>query len=180
MAKHKPTGELTLKKKTYKITYTELHLHTADRDCQRLSLAVRGKPQMGFAVWLVPIELDSIEDLHGQRMHFAWTMETYDDDTLSSNTEGVDEITGLNYLQVGGGEGDNYCYGSVEINFKHLGERVFECKARMRVLLADHDNDDMEEILDAAYSGSKRMDRAFPTLARATFTVQADDQDPFA
>lgn len=151
-------GQLSVLGTIYPVTHAELHV-PALYGTRLMYLRVSTEHDGGFGIWEVDLSrLEGLNELDGKRIHIRWEGDAFEDDTLGTDTTGVEDTTDLNYLQA---DGENYGYREVLVDFTRLQSHQYRVEARFVLMSEDEDP-------------------ANDVSAMAELLVEVDEQDPFA
>lgn len=150
-------GRMTVLEKTYPITNAKLHL-PREEETRLMYLYVEAAGHGGFRIWRFDLtRLEGPDGLDGQRLHTRWPGEAFQDDTLGTDTTGVEDVTDLNYMQV---DGENYFYTNIQVDFTRVESRQYHVEACLQVRTEEDFGNDV--------------------TATADLVVTADENNPWA
>jgi hypothetical protein len=156
-------GTLKLGDAVYAVRSVEMHV-PEEGETRWLYLLVAAEPDEGFALWGLELPLlNSLEALHGQRLHVRWGGDAFDDDTLGTDIIGVESTTDLNYWH---GSQGSYAFAEVQVDFERVAEHRFRCCVSL--LLTDPDAD----------QEAGCVPQVPPVRATGEFTAEVDEIDP--
>lgn len=134
----------------------------ADGESRWIYIEVEAEPEVWFAFWGAELTLlEELDQLDGARIHVKMSGESYEDDTLGTDTIGMTEVSDLNYIRVG-----DEClgYDDVLIDFKRVTGREYHCVVKLL------HRDQLDQ------SGS--VDEELGTTCTAEFTATIDEKCP--
>lgn len=167
-------GTLVFDQSVFEITKAELHV-PLNESVRMFYLHVSAGAMASFALWEFEISnCRNLDDLDNNKMHVHFPETVYDDDTLGTDIIGVDDSTGLNYIQVNNGR---FGYGEIQVDFKKIEGDTYRVSVFM-TLGADEDKFETDEELEDYENLDEEDHSHYPHHAKAVFTVTVDEADP--